>query len=214
MKKYIFILGSIGLTYIFPLIDVWELLFETPMIAVISGVLLLLISQPRFSAQEAKSQQESDQNSIYKIQFAAFIGQFMSVLEWRFRVVAAHVEPSVFLFWCGLVFLVGGLALRIWAIRVLGVYFSSVVKIQTDHRLIQRGPYLWIRHPSYLGAFLALLGCMMILQAYYSLVFGGIALLWAYYYRILAEETVLEETLGPTYTQYQDRTYRLFPFIW
>ena len=33
----------------------------------------------------------------------------------------------------------------------LGAYFTYQVKIQTDHRLIETGPYRRIRHPGYLG---------------------------------------------------------------
>ncbi|MEM7373816.1 MAG: isoprenylcysteine carboxylmethyltransferase family protein [Bacteroidota bacterium] len=214
MKKLIFSLSSIGLTYTLPLLDVLELLLEIPILTVISGIVILLSSQPRFSIRQAKDQHESDQYSIYKIQFAAFLGQFLSVLEWRFRVLPANESTVPFLFWVGLFFLIVGLAIRIWSIRVLGKYFSSVVLVKPDHQLVQSGLYAWIRHPSYLGACMALGGCMLTLQASYSFVLGSIALIWAYYHRILAEELTLQQKLGLIYLQYQSSTYRLFPFIW
>ncbi len=60
--------------------------------------------------------------------------------------------------WVGCVLLAAGLVLRVWSIRVLARFFTVDVKVHADHELIERGPYRWVRHPSYAGALLAFLG--------------------------------------------------------
>jgi protein-S-isoprenylcysteine O-methyltransferase Ste14 len=50
-----------------------------------------------------------------------------------------------------LVLLAAGTVIREWAIALLGVYFSRIIKIEQGHRLITSGPYRWFRHPAYTG---------------------------------------------------------------
>ena len=49
-----------------------------------------------------------------------------------------------------------GYAFSLWAMRV-NPFFATVVRIQSErgHRLIDRGPYRWVRHPGYAGAVVA-----------------------------------------------------------
>src|SRR4051812_33944575 len=58
----------------------------------------------------------------------------------------------------GLVLFVLGIALRWWAIVTLGRFFTVDVQIAKDHELVERGPFKWVRHPSYTGVLLAFLG--------------------------------------------------------
>lgn len=44
-----------------------------------------------------------------------------------------------------------GLAVRLYSILYLGRFFTINVAIATDHRLIDSGPYRFVRHPSYTG---------------------------------------------------------------
>jgi protein-S-isoprenylcysteine O-methyltransferase Ste14 len=58
----------------------------------------------------------------------------------------------------GLVLMWGGMVVRLWAVRTLGRLFRTVVLIQDHHRLIDEGPYRYLRHPSYAGSLLTLAG--------------------------------------------------------
>ena len=40
----------------------------------------------------------------------------------------------------------------------LGRFFTYDVTIQPGHRVVTSGPYRWVRHPSYTGGLLGLLG--------------------------------------------------------
>ena len=56
------------------------------------------------------------------------------------------VAPSLRI--VGLVVFLAGLALRWYAIIYLGRFFTVNVAIASDHRVIDTGPYRYIRHPS------------------------------------------------------------------
>jgi protein-S-isoprenylcysteine O-methyltransferase Ste14 len=58
----------------------------------------------------------------------------------------------------GLLVMWTGLAVRIWAIAVLGNSFRTTVEVDTSQRVVDSGPYRWVRHPSYTGIVLLLAG--------------------------------------------------------
>jgi protein-S-isoprenylcysteine O-methyltransferase len=104
--------------------------------------------------------------------------------------------------------------LRFYAIRVLGRFFTATVQIQADHRLVTRGPYSRIRHPSYLGALAAFAGHALLLFAPLCAFVVTIGMFLVYRQRIQLEEAVLQESLGAVYGDYQSKTTRLLPGVW
>jgi protein-S-isoprenylcysteine O-methyltransferase len=58
----------------------------------------------------------------------------------------------------GVALLLLGLLLRWWSIIHLGRFFTVDVVIATDHRVVDSGPYRFIRHPSYSGVLLIIAG--------------------------------------------------------
>ena len=104
-----------------------------------------------------------------------------------------------------------GVAFREWAIITLGRHFSVVVALETNHQLITRGPYRWLRHPAYSGGFITMLGFVLALGSGGSLGPILIVLLAAFTYRIHCEERLLSAAFGQTYRDYMRRTWRLFP---
>ena len=120
-------------------------------------------------------------------------------------------RTSVFFVGIGLMLL--GIALRWYSARILGKYFTFDVAIHGGHALIEAGPYRYIRHPSYSGALLSLLGFGMALGNWAGLAVSLSCLGAAYAYRIPIEETALTAALGDPYRQYARRTWRLVPFL-
>ena len=72
--------------------------------------------------------------------------------------------------WIGVALLVGGSALRLWPVFVLGNRFSGLVAIQHGHTLVTTGVYGVIRNPSYLGLLVSSLGWAL---AFRSASWGG-----------------------------------------
>jgi protein-S-isoprenylcysteine O-methyltransferase Ste14 len=125
----------------------------------------------------------------------------------------AIVSASVFLFWLGILLMYAGIALRLYAIIVLGTFFTTTVAVAAEQTVIEAGPYRLVRHPSYTGFLITLLGFGLSLTNWLSLlVIMGCALI-GLSYRIHVEEHVLQEHLGQRYQEYMRRTKRLIPFV-
>ena len=141
------------------------------------------------------------------------IGILLCVLL-AFTVPATAItSASVFLFWLGIALVYAGLAFRLYAIKVLGRYFTTSVAVVADQQVVEDGPYRLIRHPSYTGFLVTLLGFGLSYTNWLSLlVLMGCALL-GFSYRIHVEEHVLKAHLGQRYQEYMRRTKRLIPFV-
>lgn len=51
-----------------------------------------------------------------------------------------------------------GAAIRVMSYRALGRHFTFQLSIRKDHKLVKDGPYSIVRHPSYTGGVLTLIG--------------------------------------------------------
>ena len=107
-----------------------------------------------------------------------------------------------------------GLFLRWWCFVVLGRHFSVVLRTTAGQAVVARGPYRFLRHPSYTGLLLALLGCGVMLGNWVGLLASFAVLLAAVVYRIRIEERALIAGLGEAYRVFAERRARLVPFVW
>jgi protein-S-isoprenylcysteine O-methyltransferase Ste14 len=135
------------------------------------------------------------------------------LLALKVPATALTSAPDI-LFWLGIVLMYAGIVLRLYAIKVLGRSFTTSVAVAPEQTLIEAGPYRLIRHPSYTGILITLLGLGLSLTNNWLslLVIMGCALI-GFSYRIRVEEHVLQEHLGQRYQEYMRRTKRLIPFV-
>jgi protein-S-isoprenylcysteine O-methyltransferase Ste14 len=120
---------------------------------------------------------------------------------------AVAMSVGLVLGWCGIAF-------RLWAILSLGRFFRGVVQIQEGHRVVQSGPYRMLRHPSYTGGLLAVLGLSLAFGNAVSAVALFVGVLVGLLYRIRVEERMLYAELGDDYAAYAVGTRRLVPGVW
>lgn len=80
--------------------------------------------------------------------------------------------------------------------------------------MIQDGPYRFVRHPSYAGSMLALVGLACLTFNWLGFAIIIVFSFVAYTLRISVEEKVLFQSLGEAYRQYAERTKRLVPGIY
>ena len=107
-----------------------------------------------------------------------------------------------------------GLAVRIWAIVVLGNSFRTTVEVDTGQRVVDSGPYRWVRHPSYTGILLLMAGLGLVYGNVPALVILLVLPAGVLIHRIFVEEAVLTEVIGRAYADYAARTKRLVPGLW
>jgi protein-S-isoprenylcysteine O-methyltransferase Ste14 len=107
-----------------------------------------------------------------------------------------------------------GLAIRIWAVVTLGASFRLTVEVDSDQKVVDRGPYRWVRHPSYTGLLLIALGFGLALGNWVSLLIMVLVPPIGIIRRIGVEETTLVAVMGQPYADYRTRTKRIIPGIW
>lgn len=115
--------------------------------------------------------------------------------------------------WVGFFLYSAGGVLRLAPVFVLGRRFSGLVAIQPEHRLVTSGLYGVIRHPSYLGLLVLVLGWGLAFRSGVGVVIA-LLMLAVVLARIQAEERLLSESFGAEYDAYRTRTWRLVPYVY
>ncbi|CAO1616587.1 unnamed protein product [Sympodiomycopsis kandeliae] len=64
------------------------------------------------------------------------------------------------LFWFSNTFILLGAGLRLYCFKVLGKYFTFALAVQDDQKVIKKGPYSLVRHPSYTGFLVESIGTL------------------------------------------------------
>ena len=94
-------------------------------------------------------------------------------------------------------------------------FAAPVVRLQSERnqRVIDTGPYAYVRHPMYAGALLYLIGMPLLLGSVYGLLLVP-AFVVGISVRAVFEERLLQRDL-PGYAAYMKRVrYRLIPKLW
>ncbi|NOT05518.1 MAG: isoprenylcysteine carboxylmethyltransferase family protein [Anaerolineales bacterium] len=148
------------------------------------------------------------------------IGMGLCIPLFYFGWIPLFHVPSNITFTLGLIGLLlylFGLIFMLWARRTLGKYWglstSTNVKLLDDHQLIQSGPFAFIRHPMYFGAWVLFLG-LTLLYPVWAIFILFLSALIAFSGRARREEAALAERFGNSWVEYRKRTKLIIPFIY
>lgn len=101
---------------------------------------------------------------------------------------------------------------------MLGQFWTADTVVQSDHQIVDWGPYSLVRHPIYTAVSVQIIGTMMVYPA--LLVFGMAwtavmcYALMCYALKANLEDDYLTQHL-PGYEDYRQRVkYRLIPKVW
>jgi protein-S-isoprenylcysteine O-methyltransferase Ste14 len=211
VKKALTALIVITGVYGLPLAARPELLADWKLLTVIAGAAIIFLSQPGFSLKEARDRQSTDRASMIFILAAGMVSQIIPVVDWAYFGRNATGLWGLIVTALGLMLLVLGLAFRIWSIRHLGEYFTATVQIVDRHELVTSGPYAFVRHPSYLGAYVAIVGAAVFLNSLVGAAVAAAVMAAAYHLRIRAEEEILVAEFGRAYETYRRRVPTVVP---
>jgi len=113
----------------------------------------------------------------------------------------------------GLAIFVPGWAIAIWSM-VVNPFFEKTVRIQTDHghRVIDTGPYAYMRHPGYVGFAGWMLSTPLLLESTWAFVPAIISVALLVIRTALEDRTLHAEL--PGYAEYTSRVrFRLIPGV-
>lgn len=210
-KDLLFNLVLVAGAYLLPLLgSPQRLATPSPWLALAAAV-VTLFTQPALTPQEMAERGTADRGSALWIFAAMFAAQLTAVLDFGYLQRSGQWKPVMTV---GVVIAVAGIAFRIWSIRTLGRFFTSRVTVQDDQAVVDRGPYRWLRHPSYTGALVGALGTCLVLGSAWGALAVIVLVVPAYRLRMAAEEKELAAKLGEPYRLYMKRTNRLLPFLY
>ena len=111
----------------------------------------------------------------------------------------------------GLVLVVAGLGIAVWARIVLGRNWGMPMTSKAEPELVTAGPYHVVRHPLYSGLVLAGLGTALANNFYWLIAWGALDVYFVY--AALTEERLLAAAFPSSYPAYRARTKMLVPFV-
>ncbi len=104
-----------------------------------------------------------------------------------------------------------------WVMRT-NTFAGTTIEVEAEQRVVDSGPYAWVRHPMYSGMIAMALAtpwrCTPLALASYVALPVFALLVPVLMYRLIHEEKTLLRDL-PGYAEYCERTrFRLLPGIW
>ena len=107
--------------------------------------------------------------------------------------------------------MLAGLLLTWWARIYLGPLWSSVITRKKDHRIVDSGPYAFVRHPIYTGLVIALLATAAA-EGRATALAGAALVIFGVWLKARAEERFLTAEFGAEiYASYCRRVSMLIP---
>ena len=185
-------------------------------VAALVVIIIVLISVRRFRSRPAGKTVGSSPARLYSPAFLV-IGSLISigicVLLWRSIPVTLPSWAQVTALVLGALLYFCGIALVLWGRQALGKFHnlssSQGVQLFADHELITSGPFAFVRHPMYLGFFLAVLGGLLLYQTWTMFIF--LLCSPVFVKRAQREEEALISAFGEEYESYQRRVPAFFP---
>ena len=192
----------------------WAYLAATAALGLTGGLWLARVDpgllEERMRPMMQEGQPAADKTFMLVFGFAALAWFVIIGLDhrWHGRTLPLALEAAGFLLF---------LAACLLMLRVIreNTFAAPVVKVQAErgHRVIDSGPYAFVRHPMYSGAVLYFIAIALMLGSWWGVVLSPVFLV-LFAIRAGLEERALTEGL-PGYADYVTRVrYRLVPGVW
>jgi protein-S-isoprenylcysteine O-methyltransferase Ste14 len=178
------------------------------------GAFVLLEQRTRIRSLRNRDGTRSDRGSIVIVIAAVATGIVGAFLIADDVPEAAITSVRWGFFAVGIGLMWAGIVIRQWSIAVLGRFFTVDVRVQRGQPVVDRGPYRWVRHPSYSGMILTFAGMGLALGNWLSFALLAVVPTAGLIIRIRVEEQALLDALGEPYQQFAASRRRLFPGVW
>jgi protein-S-isoprenylcysteine O-methyltransferase Ste14 len=192
----------------------WLFLATTVVLGLAAGLWLAKVDPAllaeRMKPMMQKGQPAADKKLMLALGFAGLIWLLAIGLDrrWHWSDVPLALQAL------GYVLFLAATALMLRVVRE-NSFAAPVVKVQAErgHRVIDTGPYAFVRHPMYSGAVLYFAGIAVLLGSWWGLILSSVFFV-LFSIRAAIEERALIDGL-PGYADYLARVrYRLVPGLW
>jgi protein-S-isoprenylcysteine O-methyltransferase len=157
---------------------------------------------------------DRDRGSKALIYAASMIGLLCAFAAPSFLPSARIALPPAPVFWTAIGLFWAGVLMYLWAILTLGAFFRTSVQLLEGQRLVTRGPYRLLRHPTYTGGILLFAGIGLATGNWVAALAAPLAVALAYAWRIHVEEIALAERFGAEFEAQRKRTWAVIPLLW
>lgn len=175
-------------------------------------IIILFINRLRLARQSATftNKQKGDTSKCWTYSIVFILGVGI-VLGSVFENLVLVKKLNLVLSSVGLVAYMTGIVGRNKAIKALGKYWSTYIEIKNGQRIVQDGPYKYIRHPGYLSLIIESLSAPIILNAFYTLI--GVILIYIPVILVTAklEDREMQKKIGEKFIDYKEKTGAFLP---
>jgi len=154
-------------------------------------------------------EQERPQRIIVSLILVAFFAFLvLPILDYRHSLSRVPAWVSV----VGDVIIIFSFIGIFWVVKT-NSWAASNIRVEAEQKVIDTGPYAYVRHPMYAAAVWLFVGMPLALGSWWSVALL-VVLLPVLLWRLLDEERILARDL-PGYIDYMRRVkYRLVPLVW
>jgi protein-S-isoprenylcysteine O-methyltransferase Ste14 len=185
--------------------------------AMLTGILILgcwvfLVVYWNISARSVKPTAEGQDWSGRLARMPIWLGYFLLIVICVYPFGKVVVRRTAVSGWVAVAICALGLLLSIWSRRALGSEWSRDVELKQGHKLVERGPYAFVRHPIYTGHLLMGLGTAI--GSGRLVAFAGLALFFVgFWIKLRQEEKLLMRSFPEEYPAYRARIRALVPYV-
>jgi protein-S-isoprenylcysteine O-methyltransferase Ste14 len=162
----------------------------------------------RLKAGPQHERERSQQIIVSLVYIAFFAFLILPVLDYRHNLSRVPAWVSI----VGNAIIILSFLAIFWVVRT-NTWAASNVRVEPGQRVVDTGPYAYVRHPMYAAAVWLFVGIPLALGSWWTIVLV-IPFIPVLLWRLLNEEKVLTRGLAG-YTDYVRRVkYRLVPHVW
>jgi protein-S-isoprenylcysteine O-methyltransferase len=211
-RKLLTALVAAGMLCLLPSVGNPDALRHPQLWILVAVALTVSVFQPAYKPVDSGAP-PLDRGTAAQIVWSVYLTQLAGMLE------AIYLRYPESFQWnaittMALAAMLAGLALRVWAVLTLGRFFTWFITVYEDHKVIRVGPFRFVRHPAYCGAWILFVFTLVFLHAWWGATLSLVVQFLAYARRIRYEEAMMIEKLGEDYKAYRREVKALVPLLW
>jgi protein-S-isoprenylcysteine O-methyltransferase Ste14 len=182
-----------------------------------TGLLILacwisLVAYWNLTARSIKSAAEPQDFAARLARMPVWLGFLLFAVAWVHPFGPVLLHRTIISDSLGVAVCLLGLVVAIWSRKTLGAEWSQDVELKQEHKLVERGPYKFMRHPIYTGHLLMGLGTAITSGSLVAFV-GFASFVIGFLIKLNQEERLLLHGIPDEYPSYKARVKALIPYV-